>query len=150
MQLYVGITWKSKIAFVNALAVSWHPVPWVYSASCLLRGLRCNQLQVAGCKTAELSCFPLFFGTVLQITHWGPFWGLHSSCRDNSLPMVRVRLITRRSLGNQQETFMPVLTCHHICDENGNYLLPEVMTITYYQSWLILLSWCRSLPYTLV
>lgn len=35
---------------------------------------------------------------------------------------------------------MPLLTCHHIGDENGNYLLPEVMTITYYQSWLILLS----------
>jgi len=34
---------KSKITLVN-VRVSWHPVFGVYWASCLLRGLRCNQL----------------------------------------------------------------------------------------------------------
>lgn len=52
-QNYVRITWKSEITLVNVLVVSWHPIPSVYTASCLLRGLRCNLLRVTSCKGAE-------------------------------------------------------------------------------------------------
>lgn len=118
MQNYVGIPAKSEITLVNVL-VSWHPIPSVYSSSCLLKAPRCHQLQVTSCKGAEPPCFSLFFGTVLQITH-GDFLEVFTEVTE-IMPCPWYRW----DWWNHQETSMPWLTCHHIRDENGSYLLPE-------------------------
>lgn len=99
MQNYVGITRKSEIWSVNVPG-SWHPIPSVCSASCLLAcwGPRCNQAagrQLQRSRAAQLLT-PLWDCATDHTC--GPSWGLHSSNRDNALPLVQVRLMI--SLGD--------------------------------------------------
>lgn len=69
MQDYGGISWISETTLVNVLVVSWHHIPSMCSANCLLWGLRCSLLQVTSHKGPETPCSSLCFGTVLQIIH---------------------------------------------------------------------------------